>query len=79
MLKPIVKIINLGRMNYVDALKIQFKYQNKLIESVNSKRNIENFMIIVEHEPVYTVGKLNDKSMIIYDCAGLSMINHVYK
>ena len=56
MLKPIVKIINLGRMNYMDALKIQFKYQTKLIDSVQAKRNVENYMIIVEHEPVYTIG-----------------------
>lgn len=43
-------------MNYMDVLKIQFKYQNKIIESVQNKTNIENYMIIVEHEPVYTVG-----------------------
>lgn len=43
-------------MNYLDALKIQFKYQTKLIDSVQAKQNAENYMILVEHEPVYTVG-----------------------
>ena len=44
------KVINLGRMNYIDALKIQFKYQNKLIDSVQNKKNVDNYMIVVEHE-----------------------------
>lgn len=48
----LVKLLKLGRMQYDPCLKIQ----NQLSESLKASSNLCGYLIIVEHEPVYTIG-----------------------
>lgn len=53
---------DVGRMSYEDTLLIQERYFNQLLEA---KRNgtaaeVPNRLILVEHSPVYTLGKSGD-------------------
>ena len=50
--KPQVKLVKLGLRSYLPTWKIQ----QKLVEKVKSDRKSENFLILVEHNPVYTTG-----------------------
>lgn len=61
-MRPIVKLLNLNRMGYNDALNIQVNLMKKLLSSIESNPNqcdvnkLENTLILVEHNPVYTIG-----------------------
>ena len=52
MSKPQVKLVNLGLKSYLPTWKIQ----QKLVEKVKNDRKSENFLILVEHNPVFTTG-----------------------
>lgn len=54
--RPIVTVVNLGRMKYLKALTIQQKYHTILQKSSPSVTMKGNTLVLVEHEPVYTVG-----------------------
>lgn len=59
-----VRVLNLGRKGYREALEIQQRCAQKLLNSVtsvnhgnnNSRHQHPNTLIVVEHEPVYTIG-----------------------
>lgn len=57
-----VRVLNLGRKAYQQTLEIQQNCVQKLLNSVasakstSSHRQHPNTLIIVEHEPVYTIG-----------------------
>ena len=53
-------VIDLGYCEYQDALNKQEQYHNRI-----SKNQINNSLIFVEHNPVYTLGKNADKSNIL--------------
>lgn len=48
----LIKLLKLGRMQYDPCLKLQ----NQLSESLKASSNLCGYLIIVEHEPVYTIG-----------------------
>ena len=50
--RPQVKLVNLGLKSYLPTWKIQ----QKLVEIVKNDRKSENFLVLVEHFPVYTTG-----------------------
>ena len=56
-----IKVVELGNKSFIDALLIQEKYFNKIIEIKRSNRksenkiNTQNFMLWVEHKPVITI------------------------
>ena len=58
-----VKVIDLGKKPYGESLKIQEEYFNSIIELKRSNRKKEtsiptdNYLLCVEHPPVYTLGK----------------------
>ena len=52
MSKPQVKLVNLGLKSYLPTWKIQ----QKLVEKVKNDRKSENFLVLVEHKPVFTTG-----------------------
>ena len=52
MSKPQVKLVNLGLKSYLPTWKIQ----QKLVEKVKNDRKSENFLVLVEHNPVFTTG-----------------------
>lgn len=49
--RPTVKLIHLGRMRYLPALKFQESMVNRLQAGEDN-----HFLILVEHDPVYTIG-----------------------
>jgi lipoyl(octanoyl) transferase len=53
-----MKIEWLGRIEYQDGLRIQ---EERLDECLNQG---EESVILLEHEPVYTIGRLPDKSSL---------------
>lgn len=57
--KPLV-IMDLGKKNYQEVWDIQKEMQNKRI--INE---IEDTLILVEHEPVYTFGKNTDENHLL--------------
>lgn len=50
-----VKVINLNRLPYRTALYIQQKLFQK-VKQADPKEDKTNYLLLVEHEPVYTVG-----------------------
>ena len=52
MSKPQVKLVNLGLKSYLPTWRIQ----QKLVEKVKNDRKSENFLVLVEHNPVFTTG-----------------------
>ena len=57
---PILRVLNLGRKGYNDALKIQTKYHKRICKLQNLSKvppkYDANYLLLVEHEPVYTTG-----------------------
>jgi len=49
---PQVKLVNLGIKSYLPTWKIQ----QELVEKVKNDRKSKNFLVLVEHNPVYTTG-----------------------
>ncbi|XP_066999218.2 octanoyl-[acyl-carrier-protein]:protein N-octanoyltransferase LIPT2, mitochondrial isoform X1 [Anabrus simplex] len=61
----LVKVLQAGRLNYGPALRLQQALANKHLVHCEADKNIaKDTLIMVEHEPVYTVG-IRDKS---YSC-----------
>ena len=59
-LRPPLCVRWLGRMGFADALKVQD-------ETVAKKRNdrcVEDQLLLLEHEPVYTIGRTPDRSSL---------------
>jgi len=52
MSKPQVKLVKLGLKSYLPTWKIQ----QTLVEKVKLDRKRENYLVLVEHNPVYTTG-----------------------
>ena len=51
-----VSLINLGRMRYLPALQIQNALANRLKAAAENNARHDDFLVTVEHEPVYTTG-----------------------
>ncbi|ESO86406.1 hypothetical protein LOTGIDRAFT_235450 [Lottia gigantea] len=55
--KRVVNVINLGRMGYMGAFDIQNRYKRMHQEEMEGKSTqAQNVLLLVEHNPVYTVG-----------------------
>ena len=48
----LIKVQDLKRKNFLDTLQIQESLRNKVL-----KNNTDNYLILVEHDHVYTLGK----------------------
>lgn len=61
-MKPVVKVIQLGKLNYLETFKIQSAISFAIINYLKSHQScldwsqIANTLILVEHNPVYTIG-----------------------
>lgn len=58
-LKPVVEVVNLGRISYGNALQAQRRYIRRHIDSLSQLPAAEpavNALLLCEHPPVYTVG-----------------------
>ena len=53
----VVKLVNLGRMRYMPALRLQERMVNAVKEARNSPSSeAPDTLLVVEHDPVYTTG-----------------------
>lgn len=60
-------VCHLGRVSYADAWKTQQAAQNLLVKA-KREGNVEpipNFLLTVEHPPVYTMGKSGDQNNLL--------------
>lgn len=57
-LKPLVRLVHLGRVPYTHAYAVQQNLLKKVKASSDSENNVlnENYVVIAEHDPVYTTG-----------------------
>lgn len=60
---------SLGKVNYVDTWALQKRLQSRLIEAKRSspKEDLPNLLLLVEHDPVYTLGKSGDPANLLVD------------
>ena len=56
----LIHIQDLKRKNYLDTLQIQESLRNKVL-----KNNTDNYLILVEHDHVYTLGKNANSNNIL--------------
>ena len=61
-------LIKLGRMSYAEALSTQKKFARLHLDALSSEESYiaKNVMLIVEHNPVYTIG-LRTKDYTVSD------------
>ena len=68
-----VKVIDLGQKPYSESLKIQEKYFNTIIDLKRSNRKnstfvpTDNYLLWVEHSPVFTLGKSGKMENLLLD------------
>ena len=56
----LIKVQDLKRKNFLDTLQIQVSLRNKVL-----KNNTDNYLILVEHDHVYTLGKNANSNNIL--------------
>lgn len=59
------KVIDLGLKKYLDVLQVQEEHYNKNIEAKLKQEPTENYLILCEHEPVFTLGKSGKRENIL--------------
>lgn len=73
----IITVEDLGLLSFTAALEIQEDYFYKIISEKKANRQKEqptptnNFLLFVEHKPVYTLGKSGDIQHLLLDRNGL--------
>ncbi len=60
-----IEVCRLGRMEYARALALQNELQSSLIAAKRSGGVPNHIMLVVEHPPVYTIGKSGDASNLL--------------
>lgn len=58
--KPTINIIDLGKMPYLEALELQKKYHQEVVDDLRG-----DTLLLVEHPPVLTMGKRGDKKNLL--------------
>jgi len=59
-LRPPLDVRWLGRMNFADALQLQ----EKILAQKRSDPNVANTILLLEHDPVYTIGRTPDQTSL---------------
>ena len=63
---------DLGKINFEDCFDIQKELQNEIIQIKlnNRKKNLSkktpNYLLVVEHDHVYTLGRSGNKNNLLY-------------
>lgn len=67
-------VCSLGRMEYEPAWELQKRLQARLIEAkrMDPPENLPHLLLLVEHPPVYTLGKSGDASNLLLTDAALA-------
>lgn len=55
-----IEILNAGRLTYASALTLQQRCVDDLLDGTGSEK-----LILLEHEPVYTIGRTRDQSSLL--------------
>lgn len=58
---------DLGKLDYGDALKIQQDIFNKAVAAKRAGQSVDERLILVEHDPVYTLGRHADRNNILFN------------
>jgi lipoyl(octanoyl) transferase len=67
-MKDAFKTIDLGRISYAEALAIQEQHFNGILDKKrNGQSHDDSVLLLVEHNPVYTLGKSGDEKNLIHD------------
>jgi lipoate-protein ligase B len=56
MASNVIRVVNLGRMDYLRTLRIQHQLADRLKADRQREQPASNVLILVEHPPVYTTG-----------------------
>ena len=73
----IITVEDLGLLSFASALEVQEDYFYKIISEKKANRQkaqptpTDNFLLFVEHKPVYTLGKSGDIQHLLLDQNGL--------
>jgi lipoyl(octanoyl) transferase len=59
-LRPPLCVRWLGRMEFADALALQ----DEIVANKRNDRSLEDQLLLLEHEPVYTIGRTPDRSSL---------------
>jgi lipoyl(octanoyl) transferase len=59
--RPDLRVHWLGRMNFADALGLQ----EEIVARKRVDRSFEDQLLLLEHEPVYTIGRTPDQSSLL--------------
>ncbi len=60
-MKADLRVRRLGRMEFADALVLQ----EELLAQKRADRSLKDELLLLEHEPVYTIGRTPDKSSLL--------------
>ena len=66
-----MKILDLGRMNYNSAWDIQKEYHRKVLSGKEP-----DILLIVEHDPVYTLGRNANDNHFIFHFTSKANVNN---
>ncbi|XP_041055864.1 putative lipoyltransferase 2, mitochondrial [Carcharodon carcharias] len=58
-LKPVIEVVNLGRISYVDGMRAQQRFIRRHLNALSQRSTAEppvNALLLCEHDPVYTIG-----------------------
>lgn len=64
-MNPVIKIEDLGRLDYRTAWDMQKDLFNQILAEKENKNSTENTLLFVEHNHVYTLGKSGDRSNLL--------------
>ncbi|MFN2542209.1 MAG: lipoyl(octanoyl) transferase LipB [Chthoniobacterales bacterium] len=64
-MRPLLEWRWLGRMNFADALALQ----EEIVAKKREDRRAADELLLLEHEPVYTIGKTPDQSSLVNPAA----------
>ena len=63
-MEPVV-VCDLGRVEYAPARTLQKRLQQRLIRAKRSDDHVPHVLLLVEHPPVYTLGKSGDEAHLL--------------
>ncbi|MFT4604972.1 MAG: lipoyl(octanoyl) transferase [Rhodothermales bacterium] len=68
-MKQLVKACRLGRLRYAPTWELQREIQSRLIQAKRGdpEQLIPHVMLLLEHEPVFTLGKSGDDENVVWD------------
>ncbi len=73
-MKPMLRTRWLGRLPYVEAWDLQRAFHEGKVEG----RTDDDYLLLLEHQPVFTIGRNGDGSNLLVDRVGLDVeVHHV--